>query len=514
MPTIAGTRFGPYEIGPLIGAGGMGEVYRARDTRLGRDVAIKVLPAAVCADRDRLRRFEQEARAAGALNHPNVTAVHDVGTERGQPFLVAELLDGENLRQKLARGALSPRRAAEIAAGIAHGLAAAHAHGIVHRDLKPENLFLTRDGRSKILDFGIAKLTRPEVAGGDDAQTVTGMLQTEAGAMVGTVGYMSPEQVRGGEIDARSDLFALGVVLHEMLSGASPFTRASHVGTLNAILEADPPDLPAAVPTALQGIVRRCLEKDPGARFQSAQDLAFALEILPADPAASGRLESRALPARVWMALAAGAVICAALAGYVGWTVGRTGTPAPRAVKRFSIQPPADGPLAPSGLVRMSPDGTRLICEAVGPGGPQLYGRDASRLDAAPLAGTGAAAAPFFSPDGRWTAFVQGASLRKMPSAGGDSTLISDIGSPAGVGSRSGFLGGSWGPDGAIVFGRNSSGLLRVSADGAPRCPSPRRMQPPGSWTITLPSSCRGDRPSCSPSIPAPRHSVWRCDRW
>jgi serine/threonine-protein kinase len=478
MSIASGTRFGPYEISSLIGRGGMGEVYRARDTRLGRDVAIKVLPAALRADPDRLRRFEQEARAAGALNHPNVVAIYDVGTERGQPFLVAELLEGESLRQRIARGALPPKRAVEIGAGIAHGLAAAHARGIVHRDLKPENLFLGRDGRPRILDFGIAKLARSDTAPASDTRTATAMAQTEAGTLVGTVGYMAPEQVRGGEIDERCDLFALGVVLHEMLSGASPFTRSSPVGTLNAILEADPPELPATVPPALQRIVRRCLEKEPGARFRSADDLAFALETFSAEATvAPVHRQAREPRVPVWVSFAAAAIVCATLAGYVGWTFGRREAPAPRPIRRFAFHPPADGRLALSGLVRLSPDSWRLIYEGIGPTGPQLYGHDPERFDAAPFAGTEGAAAPFYSPDGRWTAFVQDGTIRKMPSAGGASALVCDIGAPSGTGTRSGFLGATWGPDGTIIFARNSSGLLRVSSEGG----TPVRMTTPDS---------------------------------
>jgi eukaryotic-like serine/threonine-protein kinase len=282
---IPGDRLGPYEIVAPLGTGGMGEVYRARDGRLGREVAIKVLPAGASSDPDRLHRFEQEARAASALNHPYILSVYDAGLHDGRPYVVAELLDGQTLAKRLRDGPLSSGRAVDFAVQIAKGLAAAHEKGIVHRDLKPENLFLTRDGHVKILDFGLAKLTGP-VSIDDRA---TGPLftppgsrpVTTAGTIMGTVGYLSPEQVRSEEVDARSDIFSFGVILHEMLAGAPPFKRESAVESLHAILKEDP--LPIGqvdprIPPALERVVLRCLEKDPENRFQSARDLAFHLE--------------------------------------------------------------------------------------------------------------------------------------------------------------------------------------------------------------------------------------------
>ena len=255
----------------------MGEVYRARDTRLGREVAIKVLPADVAGDPDRVRRFQLEAQAASALNHPNILTVHDIGVENGVAYLVTELLRGESLRDALSRGAMAPDRAATIAIQVSRGLAAAHHAGIVHRDLKPENLFITPDGACKILDFGLARMDRPELASEVGTATPTAGA-TLAGTVMGTAGYMAPEQVRGHRADARSDLFSLGVVLHEMLAGKSPFRRDTVVESLSAILKEDVP--PIVPPTPLSPIIRRCLEKDPMQRFQSASDLAFALENL------------------------------------------------------------------------------------------------------------------------------------------------------------------------------------------------------------------------------------------
>jgi len=275
-----GTRLGPYEIVAQIGAGGMGEVYRARDTRLGRDVAIKVLPPEFADDPERLRRFEQEARAVAALSHPNVLAVHDVGTHEAIPYLVTELLEGESLRDRLKAGGLTVRKAVETAVQIAQGLAAAHEKGIVHRDLKPGNVFVTRDGQVKILDFGLARLAQPEIPSDPHATTLPGEPATESGAVLGTMGYTSPEQLRGERADARSDIFAFGCVLYEMLAGKSPFVKATGAETVTAIMSEDPAPLSGTgrvIAPALQEIVSRCLEKRPADRFSSAHDLALAL---------------------------------------------------------------------------------------------------------------------------------------------------------------------------------------------------------------------------------------------
>jgi TolB-like protein/thioredoxin-like negative regulator of GroEL len=281
MSLSAGTRLGPYEILSPLGAGGMGEVYRARDTRLGRDVAVKVLPAKFSQDADRLRRFEGEARAASALNHPNILTIHDFGMQESAPYVVSELLEGETLRERLAGEALPARRAVDYARQVAQGLAAAHEKGIVHRDLKPENLFVTRDGRVKILDFGLAKLTHAEPPAGGQTSAPTVAPDTEPGVVLGTIGYMSPEQVRGQAADVRSDIFTLGAILYEMLTGRRAFRGNSAVEAMNAILKEEPPEASKAgveIPAPLERITRRCLEKSPEERFQSARDLAFALQ--------------------------------------------------------------------------------------------------------------------------------------------------------------------------------------------------------------------------------------------
>jgi eukaryotic-like serine/threonine-protein kinase len=281
MSLITGTKLGPYVIVSLAGAGGMGEVYRARDARLNREVAIKVLPAAFARDPERLRRFQQEAQAVAALNHPNILAIHDFGEHEDSPYIVSEFLEGDTLRDRMRPGRLPVRKATEYGEQVARGLAAAHEKGIVHRDLKPENIFITRDGRVKILDFGLAKLARSGGVPATDAATQ--VLQTEPGVVMGTAGYMSPEQVKGQIADHRSDLFSFGAILYEMLSGGRAFRGETSVETMSAILKEDPPELTEtnrSVPPAMERIVRHCLEKSPDERFQSARDVAFNLQSL------------------------------------------------------------------------------------------------------------------------------------------------------------------------------------------------------------------------------------------
>src|SRR5215510_9277588 len=276
---MIGQALSHYLITTKLGAGGMGEVYRANDTRLNRDVAIKVLPASFANDADRLLRFEQEARATSALNHPNILTVYDIGTHEGSPYIVAELLQGEELRDQLNGGVLPERKAIDYGQQIAQGLAAAHHRGIVHRDLKPENLFITTDGRVKILDFGLAKL-RPQRNETISSEVATEKQITDPGTVMGTVGYMSPEQVRGQPADHRSDIFSFGAILYEMLIGQRAFRRETMAETMTAILKEEPPELnetSTKVNPALERIVRRCLEKQPERRFQSASDLGFAI---------------------------------------------------------------------------------------------------------------------------------------------------------------------------------------------------------------------------------------------
>src|SRR5438128_8473796 len=316
MEISAGTRFASYEIVEALGAGGMGEVYRARDPRIGRDVAIKILRAATAADPDRLSRFQQEAHAAGILNHPNLLTIFDLGTADSTPYIVSELLEGETLRDRMHNSPLAPRRSLDYAIQIANGLAAAHDKGIVHRDLKPENIFVCRDGRVKILDFGLAKL-RPSLAEYSDVATVR--RDTDPGTVLGTAGYMSPEQVRGESVDHRSDIFSFGAILYEMLSGRRAFHGESAADTMSAILKEDPPDLSDTnqnVSPALERLVNHCLEKNPQERFHSASDLAFALEAISGSSGSSNQTITAmtALPARAQIRKQLPSIIAAFLA--------------------------------------------------------------------------------------------------------------------------------------------------------------------------------------------------------
>jgi Tol biopolymer transport system component len=375
MALSSGTKLGPYEIQSLVGAGGMGEVYRAHDSRLDRTVAIKVLPASFSADHDRMQRFAQEARAAAALNHPNILSIFDIGDQQGSLYVVSELLEGETLRDRLRNGAISVRKAIDYALQVARGLAAAHEKGIVHRDLKPENLFVTHDGRVKILDFGLAKLIQPEASTSADAPTLHAV--TEPGLIMGTVGYMSPEQVRGQAADQRSDIFAFGAILYEMISGKRPFHGETSADTMSAILKEEIPELSETarnVPPGLERIVRHCLEKVPSQRFHSAGDLAFDLEALTEisatnkSGAQAAVQEVKGAEARRKLASIAGAIVLAALLIGAGWWLGRGGGAVPP--PEYQQVTFRTGSI---GNARFAPDGS-IIYDASWEGGAhQLY---------------------------------------------------------------------------------------------------------------------------------------------
>ncbi len=373
MPLTAGTKLGPYEIVSFIGAGGMGEVYKARDLRLQRDVALKLLPHSFAADVDRLNRFEQEARAVAALSHPNILAVHDIGQYDGSPFFVSELLEGESLHDVLARGALSNRRALDYAIQIAHGLSAAHGKNIAHRDLKPDNIFVTREGRVKILDFGLAKAVQKPVAHGIEggAATMTAAAPiTEVGTVMGTVGYMSPEQVRGAAVDCRTDIFSFGAVMYEMLSGRRAFKRDTKADTMAAILNEDPPELLESgrqIPPALDRIVRHCLEKSPEQRFQSAGDLAFDLESVSTLTGSTTIAAVKSKQRRKWLYVAAGAALMA-IAFAIAWNVFAA---RPATGSQFHQLTYRRGTI---GTARFTPDGQNVIYTAMWEGSqPELY---------------------------------------------------------------------------------------------------------------------------------------------
>ncbi|HQR31673.1 MAG TPA: protein kinase [Blastocatellia bacterium] len=456
-----------YRLVSKIGAGGMGEVYRARDTRLDREVAIKLLPADFAKDADRLKRFEQEARATSALNHPNILTVHDIGTHDGAPFIVAELLDGEELRAQLEDGAIAPKKAIEYARQIADGLAAAHAKCIVHRDLKPENLFVTADGRVKILDFGLAKL-RPQPAMNAGSEVQTQKKITDPGTVMGTVGYMSPEQVRGQDLDHRSDIFSFGIILHEMLSGQRTFTGDSLVELMNAILKDEPAELSetnAKISPQLEKLVRRCLEKKPERRFQTASDLGFALESLTTLNS-SGANRTEAAPTlattskrsgwrdRIWMIAAGVFALIAALALGVAYVR----RPALEAETVWvSVNPPDKAVSFNSPAI--SPDGRTLAFIATVEGKMQLWVRSFSASAPRPLAGVANGSWLFWSPDNQFIGFFTAGKLYKIALSGGTPAPLLDIQTTA---------GGTWNRDGVILVGSANKGIQRVSANGGP----------------------------------------------
>ncbi len=449
MTLASGTRLGPYEIVSPLGAGGMGEVYRARDPRLGRDVAIKVLPASYSEDGDRLRRFEQEAKAAGLLNHPNITSVYDIGSADGAPYVVQELLEGETLRSILAAGRLAPRRAVDYAIAIARGLAAAHEKGIVHRDLKPENLFVTNDGNVKILDFGLAKLVESHAPG---AQTnlPTASPGTEPGVVLGTLGYMSPEQVRGRPADHRSDIFSFGAILYEMLTGRRAFHGDSAADTLSAILKEDPPELSVtnqSVAPALERIIRHCLEKSPERRAHSAHDLAFELESLTQTSGAAPAPRTRSSLGfrRVAVAAAILAAVAAAFLAGRKTSSSPAESAAPRTYRQITSFSGAE--VSPN----LSPDGQSVAFTRLVNRKPHVWTQRTSgqiATDLTPDCADGSVW-PAFSPDGNTIAYSSrcgGSGIFLVGASGESARRLTTFGdNPA------------WSPDGReIVFSTES----------------------------------------------------------
>jgi len=433
----------------------MGEVYRARDVRLGRDVALKILPESFVREDERLHRFEQEARAVAALNHPNILAVFDTGQNNGSPFLVSELLEGETLRDVLNRSPISQRKAIEYGVQIAQGLAAAHDKGIVHRDLKPENIFVTKDGRIKILDFGLAKFAAKTGLATSASATMTGS-QTAAGLVMGTAGYMAPEQVRGEPVDARTDIFAFGAVLYEMLSGQRAFHRNTAAETMTAILKEDPPEFPQAphlISPALDRIVRRCLEKNPEQRFQSARDLSFALGALSGTDSSTAARIVKSPRKLSWVS--ASASVAGALILIAGtWFLARRTTPEPR--MQFTI--PVSGEVSHMAL---SADGSMLVFVSPAENSelPMLYVQRIGSADVRPLPGTEGASYPFWSPDATYVGFFAKGKLQKISVSGGTPQVLANV-----LAAR----GGTWSTRDVIVYSPDSgASLWRVNADGS-----------------------------------------------
>jgi eukaryotic-like serine/threonine-protein kinase len=452
----AGTKLGPYEVQSAVGAGGMGEVYRARDVRLGREVAVKVLPESFARDQERLRRFEQEARTVASLNHPNILALHDIGSHDGSPYLVSELLDGESLRQRLTEGALPGRKALDYGQQIANGLAAAHEKGVVHRDLKPDNIFITRDGRVKILDFGLAKL-RGAQPGVVEAPTVTG--DTSPGVVMGTVGYMSPEQVRGQTTDHRSDIFSFGAVLYEMLSGKRAFRGETSVETMNAILKEEPLELTGSGLSAAPGlerIVRRCLEKRPEERFQSARDLAFAIEAVSGTSSASAVQTAPAGALAIgrgrWLAAVLGLIAVLIVGALVG---GKFMPPAafPRYIP-LTIRP---GTIFSA---RFAPDGeTVLFSASFNAESPDIY---LWRLDSPEPQALGLAPAILqsVSRTGEMAVMVNARFVAHLQWEG--TLAVAPIGSRGPREILENVLSADYGPDGSLAVAREMNGKIRI----------------------------------------------------
>jgi serine/threonine protein kinase/Tol biopolymer transport system component len=459
MSLAPGTKLGPYEIVARIGAGGMSEVYRAHDARIRRDVAVKVLPPTYAKFADRLHRFEQEARAVGALNHPNLLTIFDAGTADGKPYMVMELLDGQTLRGHLRESGvpvkLPIRKAVDYSIQIANGLAAAHERGIVHRDLKPENLFVTRDGRVKILDFGVAKLRSADDFALSDDDTME--QDTSPGTVIGTVGYMSPEQVRGQPVDHRSDLFSLGTLMYEMVAAEHPFRSDSPADTMSAILREEPPDPSDANPNVTPGlerVIRHCLEKSPAQRFQSARDLAFQLETLSSGSGTMATVETPLLSRRKTAAIAIGAALL--LVGAVaGWLLrGRLDAKQRPAVSFSQLTYDDSLEMSPS----VAPDGETFVFSREGPGGPDIFLQRVHGRNAINLTNRCAAAdtQPAFSPDGSQIAYrssCEGGGLFVMGATGESARRVIDA-----------CFNPSWSHDGKeLVCGTESVGFTPTS---------------------------------------------------
>jgi eukaryotic-like serine/threonine-protein kinase len=472
MMLSSGTKLGRYEIRSKLGEGGMGEVYRAFDPKIGREVAIKVLSPDFAAHKERVARFEQEAQAAGGLNHPNILAIHDVDTANNVLYVVSELLEGEELRDRLNHESVPLRKAIDYAQQIVSGLCAAHEKGIVHRDLKPENLFITKDERVKILDFGIAKLATPANSNPDISEDATRKVLTNPGMVIGTVGYMSPEQVRGEKADHRSDIFSFGAILHEMISGQRAFRRETMAETMTAILREEPEELSASNPNinpSLERIVNRCLEKKPERRFQSTADLSFALEALGPPTSSSGRdltatasvavaeIKKSAWRERIpWIAAGTFAIAAAVLA----WGYFRGGTNG-NAPMRLAFQPPKNLQFndTQADWAVISPDGDKIAFTANTPDGKYLlYVSDLKSGQVTPLPGSENPLEPFWSPDSKSIAYGSRGKLKRSDTSGGNAQVLTDA--PR-------LTAGAWNSNGHIVFGPDyGSAMFTVSAKG------------------------------------------------
>ena len=470
MPLSPGTKLGPYEIVAPLGAGGMGEVYRARDTRLDRTVAIKILPAQFSSDPVRKQRFEREAKTISSLNHPNICTMHDIGSQDGVDYLVMECVEGETLAKRLEKGPLPLDQVLKYGAQIADALDKAHRAGIVHRDLKPGNIMLTASG-AKLLDFGLAKPAAPLVSGVTLTAAVSTSPVTQEGTIVGTFQYMSPEQVEGKELDGRSDIFSLGAVLYEMVTGKRAFEGKSQLSMASAILEKEPAPISSIKPMTPPGLdhaVKKCLAKHADERWQSASDLASELKWIAEGGIGSGSglvMAQRSRTRRITAGLAVLAVGALALAGWMLWRSRASGE---KVVVRLTVELPTNQPVVTSAsAIALSPDGRRIVFVVLQGGNSQLAVRDLSSFEVKLIAGTEGAAAPFFSPDGEWLGFFAGGKLKKILVSGGTAIVLASV---------QNFSGGTWLRDGTIVYTPDwSGGMHRVPASGG----KPELLTPP-----------------------------------
>src|ERR1700682_872779 len=465
MSVKAGTRLGPYEILTAIGAGGMGEVYRARDTRLDRIVAIKVLPTHLADSPELRERFEREAKTIASLNHPHICTLYDIGQQDGIDYLVMEYLEGETLAQRLLKGPLPLDQVLRYAIEISDALDKAHRKGITHRDLKPGNIMLTKTG-AKLLDFGLAKL-RQDVAPAtpfSELPTANNAITAE-GTILGTLQYMAPEQVEGKEVDARTDIFAFGAVVYEMATGKRTFEGKSQASLIAKILETDPPpisSLQPMTPPALDRVVKKCLAKEPDDRWHAAKDLCDELKwIAEGGSAVTPPAATKGIRALEWrgLILSVGVLLLVAVVtGLAIWNL--TPVPTPQPVMRFTITLPPGQQLAglDSGpAVALSPDGKHLAYVAMQGGTQQLYLRSMDSLESKPIPSTAGAFDPFFFPDSQWVGFFAGRKLKKFPVSGGAALPLSDVGSTA--------AGGNWGSKGTIAFAPSQISALQQVPD-------------------------------------------------
>jgi serine/threonine-protein kinase len=498
-PALIGKRISHYEVVERIGAGGMGEVYRARDTRLGREVAIKILPLHFARDDELRRRFEREARAISSLSHAHICAIYDVGHQDGINYLVLEYVEGETLTSRLARGPMPVDQALRYAIEIADALDHAHRRAIVHRDLKPGNIILNKSG-AKLLDFGLAKFQQPGARGrvvASSAPTESAQL-TGKGTIVGTLQYMAPEQLEGKEADARTDIFALGSVIYEMTTGQRAFEGQNQASLIAAILTVEPrpmSELQPVAPAALERVVKACLAKDPDERWQTAHDLMLELKWIAGGSSQSQEAAAvttkRTKRERLWWVAAL--FVTALFVGVTAWLLARAPASTARPLARFALELPANLRLAKDErpVIALSPDGTSLVYLLTSGASTQLYVRRLDQLEAAPIPGTEGASGPFFSPDGEWVGYYAGGRLKKVSLLGGAPHVICNV-PPV-------MHGASWGPDDTIFYSpAHSWGIFRVSAAGG---------QP---QVVTTPDGSKGERGHYWPQVlPGGKHILF-----